>query len=361
MSDDEFRSLVQFHRDPEEFIVVPTCRSIAQRLGLDEKLVIEIHKRGGGGQITPQPVDGLLESEYQALTGPDSEHHPEDRFQKRIIDFHDYISKQAMQTKNAVDRRLALLVRSVQRVDRLRLVRVLRGFSRITREPEGMVPVDITKELKWLPAVEYYGEGVFIEFDALRLLRWEQRVEQMGEKHELDMRRYSGLMHRFQAMNSGLRSSFPEGDKFRLSLRMIALHTLAHLLIHQMQYHSGYSASSIRERLYLDMTPRQDPMSGMLLFTSAGDVEGSMGGLARLSSPKQLEELIKEALFFAEECSADPVCYESEGQGIDGCNLAACHACTLLPETSCAYRNQFLDRRLLIDPAYGLFTIFGEI
>ena len=31
-------------------------------------------------------------------------------------------------------------------------------------------------------------------------------------------------------------------------------------------------------------------------------------------------------------CSADPLCIESATQGADALNLAACHACTLLPE-----------------------------
>ena len=32
------------------------------------------------------------------------------------------------------------------------------------------------------------------------------------------------------------------------------------------------------------------------------------------------------------------------GQGTDSCNLAACHACCLVPETSCEEFNRLLDR-----------------
>lgn len=43
-----------------------------------------------------------------------------------------------------------------------------------------------------------------------------------------------------------------------------------------------------------------------------------------------------------------------------GINLAACHACVLLPETSCEHNNGLLDRALLIgtpeNPAIGFFS-----
>ena len=58
-------------------------------------------------------------------------------------------------------------------------------------------------------------------------------------------------------------------------------------------------------------------------------------------------------------CSSDPLCIESEGQGTHGLNRAACHACALLPETSCEEGNLLLDRALAIgtpaDPRLGYF------
>jgi len=40
--------------------------------------------------------------------------------------------------------------------------------------------------------------------------------------------------------------------------------------------------------------------------------------------------------------------------------LAACHACALLPETSCEHHNSFLDRGLLVgipnNPGMGFFV-----
>ncbi|WP_217708308.1 hypothetical protein [Nonomuraea rhodomycinica] len=59
-------------------------------------------------------------------------------------------------------------------------------------------------------------------------------------------------------------------------------------------------------------------------------------------------------------CSADPLCVESDTSGTDNLNRAACHACVLLPETSCEEINTLLDRALLIgtpdQPDLGFFS-----
>ncbi len=39
---------------------------------------------------------------------------------------------------------------------------------------------------------------------------------------------------------------------------------------------------------------------------------------------------------------------ENRGQGPEFLNLAACHACALLPETSCEFQNRILDREIVI-------------
>ena len=48
------------------------------------------------------------------------------------------------------------------------------------------------------------------------------------------------------------------------------------------------------------------------------------------------------------------------GQGPESCNLAACHGCALVPETSCEEFNRFLDRGLVIgtfdDSTLGYFS-----
>jgi hypothetical protein len=53
-------------------------------------------------------------------------------------------------------------------------------------------------------------------------------------------------------------------------------------------------------------------------------------------------------------CAQDPICYESDSSGSFGLNFAACHACTIIPETSCAHSNHLLNRRMVIDPTSSL-------
>jgi hypothetical protein len=103
-------------------------------------------------------------------------------------------------------------------------------------------------------------------------------------------------------------------------------------------------------------------MAGVLIYTAAGDSEGTMGGLVRMARPANLLEVFSGALGNARWCSTDPVCMEvgQAGQGPDSCNLAACHGCALLPETSCEEFNRFLDRGLVIGtfsaPDLGFFS-----
>ncbi len=98
-------------------------------------------------------------------------------------------------------------------------------------------------------------------------------------------------------------------------------------------------------------------MAGILIYTASGDSDGTLGGLVRQGRPDKLPHLIRKAIVAAQWCSSDPLCIESHGQGLDSLNLAACHACALLPETSCEEFNRLLDRGLVVgtpeNPSHG--------
>ena len=104
-------------------------------------------------------------------------------------------------------------------------------------------------------------------------------------------------------------------------------------------------------------------MTGLLIYTAAGDAEGTMGGLVRMGKPGYFEPTLIAALEGAGWCSADPVCMEigEAGQGPDSCNMAACHSCALVPETACEEFNRFLDRGLVIgthrEPGLGFLQL----
>jgi hypothetical protein len=107
-------------------------------------------------------------------------------------------------------------------------------------------------------------------------------------------------------------------------------------------------------------------MAGVLIYTAAGDSEGTMGGLVRMATQERIVNVLDNAINAARWCSSDPVCMDASGggQGPDSCNLAACHGCVLLPETACEEFNRFLDRGLVIGtfekPDLGYFSDYDE-
>ena len=149
-------------------------------------------------------------------------------------------------------------------------------------------------------------------------------------------------------------SEISQKNKFldnRHLAKFVLVHTLSHLLVKELEFLCGYAATSLNERLFVD----SDNMQGLLLYTVAGS-EGSYGGIITQSNPTSFKKILESALFRSHDCASDPVCYNSDGQGIGGMNLAACYSCSLLPETSCEEFNSFLDRALLIDKDFGFFN-----
>lgn len=228
-------------------------------------------------------------------------------------------------------------------VDKLRETRALVGFDRLKPQPNR--PLSELKRLmsrsgvlrEWLPAYEVYGEGIFISFDDAKLASWAERSDVQARIETLK--------------NNPAAQAIVDSSDPTLMARTVAVHTFAHLLINQMVFSSGYAAASLRERVFVTASSGGKPGgNGVLIYTASGDVEGSLGGLVRLSEPGHLEVVIDAALEAARFCSTDPVCMEvgALGQGPDSLNLAACHNCTLLPETSCERFNVLLDRGLVI-------------
>lgn len=129
--------------------------------------------------------------------------------------------------------------------------------------------------------------------------------------------------------------------------RYVLLHSLAHVLIRQLSLDCGYSASSVRERIYSSSDANRS-MAGLLLYTASPDSEGSLGGLVDLGSALRFPDLLKNALRSAMRCSSDPLCADHQPDVHATINAAACHACILASETSCETFNRFLDRNVLV-------------
>ena len=140
-----------------------------------------------------------------------------------------------------------------------------------------------------------------------------------------------------------------EADPNKMNPRYIFIHTFAHLLINTLIHECGYGAAALQERIY-SSNSEKNPMAGILIYTSSGNKEATMGGLVRMGKPGYLERVIEKCIKNSEWCSVDPVCMEvgeMGGQGPYSSNLAACHNCCLVPETSCEFFNSYLDRGLV--------------
>ncbi len=228
-------------------------------------------------------------------------------------------------------------------VERLREVSALRGFTRLNAPDDlgtrGGTIVRLAREApKWLPCSEVRGEGIFIRFPEDALLEWEARYRQSDVA---------------QALRDGLRGwrerrGLP-GDEAWPGERYVLLHSFSHALIRELALECGYTASSIRERIYATVPDGDaEPMAGVLLYTSAPDSEGTLGGLVSLGEPEHLGPLLRQALERAQLCSSDPLCSEHDPRTDSSIHAAACHACQFASETSCEKGNRFLDRATLV-------------
>ena len=269
----------------------------------------------------------LLEGEYEALTDfiPDLSD-DEDFVPRQLTDqWRELVGGQNPASKLA---KLGGLVDLLVAVDRLKEIMVLKGFQRLSREG-ALVPPDIEGETDWLPALELYGEGLFFTLNESLLRQWESQDCVQSRAREL-AKRYEASDFSFE----------PEVD---VSPRFLLLHTLAHMLIKELESQAGYPAASLKERIYCS-TILEQPMAGILIYVAVPDVVGSLGGLSEQAKPHRLLNLLSRVFDHAEWCSLDPVCSEHQGQGPGLLNKAACHACALIPEPCCAYGNVLLDR-----------------
>lgn len=240
----------------------------------------------------------------------------------------------------------------ISQLHKLRETRAFTGFSRIfshgMTELEKRALFTTNRDQDWLPAVIVRGEGIFFEFSKDSLDAWYERNYAILEERE-------SILTRGQA--DYLRIS--ENSIGRLNAKKVMIHTFAHILINELIFDCGYGSASLRERLYCSSLTNPE-MNAVLIYTAAGDTEGSMGGLVRQGEADRLPQLIESAVLRASWCSSDPVCIESTGQGPSGLNLAACHSCALLPETSCEMMNLQLDRAMLVgtpsNPDLGFFS-----
>lgn len=237
-------------------------------------------------------------------------------------------------------------ISQIKLVKKLREVMVLQGFRRIlpsaTTDPDERRDLGLSNNefspisrtpLNWLPAIELFGEGIFLQLDEKKVEEWEvrnaSRYVDMAKQHEKAPWIGNGM---FNGKNP----------------RFVLLHTLSHLLIKQLTTQCGYATASIKEKIYSTLEGEEFKMCGILIYTSATDTDGSLGGLVREGYSDRMQTTFENMLQESTWCSNDPLCIESTSQGYMGLNYAACHACSLLPETSCEAMNCLIDRASVV-------------
>ena len=246
-------------------------------------------------------------------------------------------------------------IEAVVQLHRLREVSALVGFTRL----EAAVPdidgeyetdvsrADLDENPTWFPAVENRGEGIFLALRPGSVAEWLERPAvqarvgslRLGHKKWLERRRKD-------------HPQFPGGP-------YVLLHTLAHLLMQALALRCGYPATSIRERIYLDS---EHSRYGLLLYTASPDADGTLGGLVQQAH--HIEEHLSMALQMGALCSSDPICAQhAPGESLDERWLhgAACHSCSLIAETSCEMRNEYLDRALVVPTVDKADAAFFEL
>ena len=310
-------------------LVIPGMNIVTPEAPLDA-LVQAIRERRGEFEDEIPTDDDLRREEYEALRRGRPETSRDQQFVAVPV---------------TVAAQIREFVPGVSNIPRLREVRALEGFTRVHPPLPGdkdRVAALSLNRTRWLPAIEVLGEGIFLEFEGPRLDRWEA-----GEF----------ARQRAAMVRVGIELAFDGGGpppQIEVQPRQLLLHSLAHLLLNELSLDAGYASASLRERLYVG--PEQ---AGVLIYTASADSAGSLGGLSAQSAPSRMADVLVKAVRRASWCSADPVCIEATSTGSDAANLAACHACILLPETSCELMNSRLDRACVVgtpdDPGLGYF------
>ena len=239
-------------------------------------------------------------------------------------------------------------IEQVVLVERLREVRALTGFTRIESlsdyAEDEMLPTDHIMRLsrqapRWVPAAEVRGEGIFLQFREEALSAW--------LAHPAVVKQNEIFSHAHYRWRTARHIPMPEANY--PGIRYVLLHSFAHALMRQLTLECGYTAASIRERIYA-LAPDKEggPMAGILLYTAAPDSEGTLGGLVGLGRPELLGWHVAGALEQMQHCASDPLCAEHKSSEDHTLHEAACHACMFVPETSCERGNKYLDRSVLV-------------
>ncbi|MDZ5721332.1 DUF1998 domain-containing protein, partial [Bacillus sp. SXabc123] len=297
------------------------------------KFNIEISRRAKDAEEINK-YEQIKEIEYEALTG----------FTGSIQKGKDFKAEE-----ESIPSDLTKYIKKIIKAQRLKEILVLLGFTRNeVPEPDVKNPSSIAwlgdTKTNWLPAVEIFGEGIFVEFNRVSLINWAESNKEVFSRSENYKKMYKAYLD-----EKGWKHQSEKDVIF------VLMHTLSHLLMKEMSLQCGYSSSALKERIYYN-----EKMSGILIYTGSSDQEGSLGGLVEMGEINNFRKLLLTSLEEAKFCSNDPKCSMQEPEQGNYINGASCFACTMLPETACETGNMLLDRSLLVNTMESNITPFFE-
>ena len=206
----------------------------------------------------------------------------------------------------------------------------------------------------WYVANQLMGEGIFIHLDPKK---HEDGADVIGKKFK-SAQTWSGIHKKTRVKNEDKRKSL-EGEKnseqkiddleMETTLTnplFVWWHSFVHELINQLARDSGFMGPSLGERVYCVTKNSGIHDAGVLIYAASPGADGTLGGLINLVDDAVLPKIIEKTLRKIRSCSNDPLCRKREINN-DRRTGAACHACLMNSETSCAYHNKFLDRNIV--------------
>lgn len=172
-------------------------------------------------------------------------------------------------------------IKNLVAVHRLREVSCLYGFTRFEAAPtaaDGDIEdiqlsvhgAPLSRDADWLPAIEQFGEGIFIHFDEASIGQWLR-----NEGPALRNRKLLAGYYHWQQRFNGKAPPYP-GTPY------VLLHSISHALMAEIALDCGYPASSLKERVYALSSSRDGgdiDRCGILIYTASAGAQGTLGGL----------------------------------------------------------------------------------
>ena len=207
----------------------------------------------------------------------------------------------------------------------------------------------------WYMANQLRGEGIFLHLDPDK---HDDAGDVFRNRGSTSWKAWNRIHEKTEAENRGRLENLKSNGGSEQHIDALELvniytnplfvwwHSFAHELINQISIDSGFMGVSLGERVYCVRKPGGALSAGIFIYAAVPGADGTLGGLTSLVNADILRPIIGRTLRKIQGCSNDPVC---SGRKINENrrNGAACHVCLMNSETSCAYRNRFLDRNLV--------------